>query len=383
MDCTVVRYGELGVKGQSVRRRMEARLRENLAAALESDGISGSVERRHGRLVVHTTASEAAARTVTAVPGVASASPAVRVSPEATEIEAALADLARDREFDSYAVRASRARDDHPFTSPELEQRGGAAVGEVTDATVDLEDPAVTFEADVRPDVAYVFAARHEGPGGLPVGTQAPLVALVSGGIDSPVAAAEMLRRGAPVIPVYVDLGDYGGVDHRARAISTCERLTARAPNTDCRPYVVDGGDTLDDIASALDRGRMLSVRRYFFAVAEAIAEIEDAAGIVTGEALGQKSSQTARNLQVTSAAVELPVHRPLLSMDKPGITERARKLGTYEEATIQAGCNRLAPDTPETDGRLEKLRDLEPDNLLERAREDALAATRVSLSDA
>ncbi|CAI49982.1 ThiI-type thiouridine biosynthesis protein [Natronomonas pharaonis DSM 2160] len=383
MDCTVVRYGELGVKGQSVRRRMETRLRENIAAALESDGISGSVERRHGRLVVHTTAPEAAARAVTAVPGVASASPAVRVSPEAAEIEAALADLARGREFDSYAVRASRARDDHPFTSPELEQSGGAAVGEVTDATVDLEAPAVTFEADVRPDVAYVFAARHEGPGGLPVGTQAPLVALVSGGIDSPVAAAEMLRRGAPVIPVYVDLGDYGGVDHRARAISTCERLAARAPNTDCRPYVVDGGDTLDDIASALDRGRMLSVRRYFFAVAEAIAEIEDAAGIVTGEALGQKSSQTARNLQVTSAAVELPVHRPLLSMDKPEITERARKLGTYEEATIQAGCNRLAPDTPETDGRLEKLRDLEPDNLLERAREDALAATRVSLSDA
>ena len=411
MDRVVVRYGELGVKGPPVRRRMEERLRSNLEAAFDHRGVDWRFERREGRLVgvpsdeqddvsdgsdisnvtvdadATTAAAEAtgaaeAASVASALPGVVSASPAVAVDPDREAIYDAMVALATARagSFDTYAVRASRARDDHDFTSPELEREGGTAVGEAVDAAVDLEDPDVTFEADVRPGVAYVFCERLAGPGGLPIGTQAPLVALVSGGIDSPVAAFEAMRRGSPVIPVYVDLGDFGGVDHRTRAIAACERLAARAPNFDGRPYVVDGGETLADLARRVERGRMLSLRRYFFAVAETIAAREDAAGIVTGEALGQKSSQTARNLEVTSSAVDLPVHRPLFSMDKPDITERARELGTYEEAEIPAGCNRLVPDRPETAGRLEALLAVEPDDLLARAEADARAARRVDV---
>ena len=380
MDRVVVRYGELGTKGPTVRTRMEQRLRSNVDAALSARGVEGTAERTEGRIVVRTAAADAAADAAAALPGVVSASPAREVAPEADRVYEAMVEMAERRSFETYAVRATRATDDHPFTSPELEREGGAAVGEAVDAAVDLEDPEVTFEADVRPDVAYVFDERRDGPGGLPVGTQAPLVALVSGGIDSPVAAFEAMRRGSPVVPVYVDLGDYGGVDHRARAIAACERLAERAPNHDLRPYVVDGGETLAYVVENVDRGRMLSVRRYFFGVAERLAERVDAAGVVTGEALGQKSSQTARNLQVTTAAVDVPVHRPLLSTDKPDITERARELGTYEEAEIPAGCNRLVPDHPETNGRLEGLLKVEPDDLLERAAADAEAAERVQL---
>jgi len=378
MDCVVVRYGGLGIKGPSVRRRMEERLRENVAAGLSAQGLGGSVERRSGRLLARGTDPDDAADAAAELPGVVSASPAREVAPEPDAICEALVEVARERTFGSYAVRANRARDDHPFTSPELERAGGTAVGEAVDAEVDLEDPDATLEADVRPDRAFVFAERREGPGGLPVGSQAPLVALVSGGIDSPVAAFEAMRRGAPVVPVYVDLGAYGGVDHRARAVAACERLAERAPAHDCRPYAVEGGDTVEYLAASVDRGRMLSLRRYFFAVAATVAGFEDAAGVVTGEALGQKSSQTGRNLRVTSAAVDLPVHRPLLSMDKPDVTERARELGTYEAAEIEAGCNRLVPDDPETSGRLEGLSRVEPDDLLARAEADAREAARV-----
>ena len=378
MDRVVVRYGALGTKSPSVRRRMSERLRESVAAALSDRGLGGSVERRDGRLLVRGTDPGPAAEAAAALPGVVSASPAREVEADPEHIYETMLELATEREFDSYAVRASRARDDHEFTSPQLEREGGAAVGEAVDAAVDLEAPDVTLEADVQPDRAFVFAERVAGPGGLPVGSQAPLVALVSGGIDSPVAAFEAMRRGAPLVPVYVDLGGFGGVDHRARAIAACERLAERAPAHDCRPYVVEGGDAMARIADRVDRGRMLCVRRYFFSAAAAIAEIEDAAGVVTGEAVGQKSSQTARNLRVTTAAVDLPVHRPLLSMDKPAITERARELGTDETAEIEAGCNRLVPDNPETEGRLEGLSRVEPDGLLERAAADARQARRV-----
>jgi len=382
MDSVVVRYGELGTKGRSVRRQMETQLRSNVAAALAARDVSGSVERTHGRVVVHSADPEAAVDAAALLPGVVSASPATTVDPEPAAICEAMAALAEARvgEFDTYAVRASRARDTHSFTSPQLEREGGAVVGEAVDADVDLEAPDVTFEADVRLERAYVFDERREGPGGLPVGTQAPLVALVSGGIDSPVAAFRAMRRGSPVVPVYVDLGEFGGADHRARAVAACRRLAERAPDHDLRPYIAEGGETLGEVAEAVDRGRMLSVRRYFFAVAERIAESVDAAGVVTGESLGQKSSQTARNLRVTSAAVDLPVHRPLFSMDKPEITDEARELGTYEEAEIPAGCNRLVPEHPETDGRVEGLLAVEPDDLLARAREDAASAIRVDL---
>jgi thiamine biosynthesis protein ThiI len=141
----------------------------------------------------------------------------------------------------------------------------------------------------------------------------------------------------------------------------------------------VPGGAALADLADRVDRGRMLAVRRYFFAAAAEVAATEDAAGVVTGEVLGQKSSQTARNLQVTSAAVDLPIHRPLLARDKPDIVDRARALGTDETAEIQAGCNRLVPETPETDGRLARLVAVEPDDLLERAAADARDADRVT----
>ncbi len=381
METVVVRYGELAMKSRRVRGRMEQQLRANVAAALDQRKIDGVVERQDGRLIVETADADAAADAVSRLPGVVSASPARRVPATVDEIAGALVELAASTApVDSYAVRAARSTDDHPFTSPELERIGGAAVGDVVAGGVDLDAPDVTFEADVREDVAFVFSERREGPGGLPVGTQAPLVALVSGGVDSPVAAFEAMKRGAPLVPVYVDLGAYGGPDHRARALAACERLGRLAPNHDCRPYVVDGGESVGYIVDRMKRGRMLSLRRYFFAVAETIARIEDAAGIVTGEVIGQKSSQTARNLQVTSEATAYPVHRPLLSVDKPEIIERAKALGTYEEAAIPAGCNRLAPPRPETAGRLEGLSTVEPDDLFERARIDARAARRVSL---
>ena len=114
---------------------------------------------------------------------------------------------------------------------------------------------------------------------------------------------------------------------------------------------------------------RMLALRRFMLSAAEAVAEDVGAVGVVTGEAIGQKSSQTSANLAVTDAATTLPVHRPLLTADKPEITQRARELGTFDDATVDAGCDRLAPSLPETNASLEAVRAAEPDDLLERAR--------------
>ena len=385
-DTVVVRYGEISTKSRKVRGRMAGQLAENVGALLRDRGIDGEVEHHHSRVLISTDepAVEAATEAAADAFGAVSASSALRVEPREDAILDAFAEAACEHyDGGTFAVRARRAGRKFPFTSEDLERRGGDAVWRAVedrfDPAVDLDDPDLTFFVDCRADEAFVFLEKRPGPGGLPLGSQRPLVALVSGGIDSPVAAYEAMRRGSPVIPLYLDLGDYGGPDHRARAIETVRTLARYAPNYDMRPRVAPAGEDVAMLAERMERGRMLSFRRFTYRVAERVARAEGACGIVTGEAIGQKSSQTVQNLHLTGAATELPVHRPLLTMDKTDIVDRARGIGTFADATIPAGCERFAPPRPETNGRLDKLRSLEPDDLFERA---ARAAERAEVVD-
>lgn len=377
-ETVLVRYGEIGVKSPQLRGRMEQTLQENLLAILDDRGADAEVTRENTRLYVHTDTEtvEEVTAAVTDTFGVVSASPVRRVEPTKAAITDALAEATRAHyDGQPYAVRVQRAgpKSAHPFSSTELERDGGEVVGTVaqesgTEPTVDLDDPEMTFSVECREEDAYVFLDRREGSGGLPLGTQKPLVALLSGGIDSPVAAWLAMKRGAPVYPLYVDLGTYGGVDHRLRAEETAATLAAYAPNYDTRLRVAPAGDAIESLAADLDLYRMVVVRRFMLRVAEEVAADLGAVGIVTGESVGQKSSQTTANLRVTSAATDLPVHRPLLGHDKSTISQRAQDIGTYPDSTIDTGCHRLAPDRPATQPPLTQVQNAEPDNLGDRA---------------
>ena len=374
-DTVLVRHGDINTKSNTVRRYMEELLAENLRAILEDRSIPGSVERRWSRLLVHTTEEAVADATAAAADtfGVVSASPCLTVSTEKELILEALEGTARARyDGGTFAVDARRADKDLPYSSEDLAREGGAAIWEAVadefEPEVDLDDPDLTVGVEVRREGAFVYLEERSGPGGLPLGAQEPVIAMVSGGIDSPVAAYEMMKRGSPIVPVYVDLGPFGGVDHEARAMETVRVLSRYAPNFDTQVYKIPGGETMSLLVEEMEEGRMLSMRRFFYRAAEVLAERVDAHGIVTGEAAGQKSSQTVQNLGVTSRATRLPIHRPLLTRDKNEIVAQAREIGTFAESTIDAGCNRVAPDRAETNARLKPLLAAEPDDLFERA---------------
>ncbi|EMA38757.1 tRNA sulfurtransferase [Halobiforma nitratireducens] len=386
-DTVLVRHGDLNTKSNTVKRYMEGLLVENLEALLADRSIPGEVERRWNRPLIHTDedAVEAAVEAATDAFGVVSASPATVVSTEKARIVEVLAETAREcYDGGTFAVDARRADKTLPYDSEDLARDGGSAIWDVVederefDPEVDLDDPDVTFGVEVREDVAFVYLETVPGPGGLPLGAQEKTIALVSGGIDSPVAAYEMMKRGSPIVPVYVDLGAYGGIDHEARAMETVRTLAAYAPNFDVPVYTVPAGETVELLVSEMEEGRMLSLRRFFYRVGEVLAERVDAHGIVTGEAVGQKSSQTVQNLGVTSRATSLPIHRPLLSWDKHEVVDRAREIETFTDSTIDAGCNRVVPDRTETNARLERLLENEPDDLFERAETAAKEAELV-----
>lgn len=382
-DVAVVRYGEIGVKSGEVRSKMLNRLANNVAAVLADRGLDGEVEQRWSRVLVRGDDVDALARAASDVFGVVSARPALRVEATQPAIEDAAASFAATHpEEATFAVRANRAgeADAHPFTSQSLEREVGAVVGAATGADVDLDDPDVTYRLDVRTDEAFVSAREYEGPGGLPAGTQGKTVVLFSGGIDSPVATWELLKRGLHPIPVYVDLGEYGGPDHLARAEETARTVGRYAPHLDVRLRVVPAGDLVADLAAATGATRMLSLRRAMLRMAETVAEDVGAHSVATGEAIGQKSSQTGANLRATDAATSLPVHRPLLTRDKPDVVEQARAIGTFRDATMNVGCERVAPSHPETRATTEQVERAEPDDLLDRAAE--VAANRYVVGD-
>lgn len=384
-EVAVVAYGEIGVKSTGVRARMSERLARNLRAALAARDVDGDVERRWSRLFVHAPDPEAAARVASDVFGVVHATPAAECAASIDDISAVARDLATDHDSEtSYAVRVTRAgdRERHEFTSQSLERDVGAVVGEATDAPVDLDDPDRTYRIEVRNDRAYVGTDRYRGPGGLPVGTQGAAVVLFSGGIDSPVAAWELAKRGVRPVPLYVDLGEFGGPDHRARAVETCRQVGRYVAGYDTRLRVVDAGDLVADLSTAVDATRMLSLRRMMLAAAATVAAAEGAHSIATGEALGQKSSQTGENVQTTDAAVDYPVHRPLLTDDKDQITARAREIGTFTDATMNVGCERVAPSHPQTRASLGEVEAAEPDDLLARAEKVAGDYTIVDAAD-
>lgn len=384
-DTVLVRYGDIGVKSDSVQARMERRLTDNVGAMLESRRVDATVERTWTRILVRApdeSTVEAATAAVTDVFGVVSASPAATVDPELEPILEVLAETARARyEGGTFAVRGRRAgeRDAHDFTSADVEREGGNAVWTAVEGRfepeVDLDDPDWAVHVEVREDEAFVFTESVPGPGGLPLGVGDPVVALVSGGIDSPVAAWEVMKRGCPVVPVYFDFGIFGGVDHQARVVETVSTLQDYAPGFDLTLRAIPAGEAAELLVESVGKTRMLSLRRFMLRAATAIAEEVGARALVTGEALGQKSSQTVSNLATTDPATELPVLRPLLTRDKQEIIAQAREIDTYHDSTIPAGCNRIAPDYPETRARIEQVHAAEPDDLLAMAADAAADA--------
>lgn len=367
-NAVLVRYGDMSTKSGSIQRMMEDRLVANIRAGLDRRAIDATIEREWTRPTIVAEHGElaAAAEVASMAFGVVSASPAVRVeSTQEAILDAAVSTATATYTGGTFAIRARRSDKSLPFTSIELEHAAGdavyAALVERYDPTVDLDNPDFTLFIEARSDHAYVFVDVIDGPGGLPVGSQAPLVALISGGIDSPVAAYRAMRRGSSIVPVYIDLGPYGGPDHQVRALEAIAHLDRFAGTTPLEAYVVPAGDAVERFVEAIERGRMLVLRRFMFRVADRIANMTDAVGIVTGEALGQKSSQTAANLYATSTVTDRPIHRPLLTMDKVEITDVARSIGTYRSASINAGCPSVAPTQVETRGTPDQIAALEP----------------------
>ncbi len=359
MAYIVVHYNEIGLKGKNQPLFLR-QLETNLRRAGAGTGLL-RVEPRSGRMVLSLAPgadTDELRRRLHWVFGVANFGLAERVDQDLETLKNALGRALEGRHPASFKVATRRAYKQFPLNSEEINRELGAFVLERLATRVDLERPELTSHVEVLPRDIFFSLGREAGPGGLPVGVSGRVVALLSGGIDSPVAAFRVMKRACTVTFVHFHSVPFQDGTSRAKAEELTQLLTRYQYRS--RLYLVAFGEVQRAVVvSAPDHLRVILYRRFMARIARAIAERERAKALVTGESLGQVASQTLENLAVIEEAIDLPVLRPLIGYDKEEIVQQARALGTYEISILpdQDCCSLFVPRHPATTSRLEEVR--------------------------
>jgi tRNA uracil 4-sulfurtransferase len=363
VNAIVAHFHEIGLKGRN-RDFFEGALARNLKRAMRGTGYK-RVRRGFGRVVTDFYAGndiQEAARRAARVFGVAYLGVGKRVEPDMDAIGTAAFELIDGRQFDSFAVRARRTYSTFPSSSHDVNVEIGQRIKDATGKLVDLTNPDVTVRIELFGNAGLVYVDRLEGPGGLPSGTSGRMIALLSGGIDSPVAAWRLMRRGAEVELLHFHGRPFTDPSSIRQASDLAEVLTRWQLRTIL--HLIPLAEAQQEIVAAAPSSlRVILYRRAMFRIAAALAQQREAAALITGDSLGQVASQTIENLNtVDEAVMGTQVLRPLVGLDKLEIMASAEHIGTYDISTrkYQDCCVLFEPRSPATKATVEEVLEAE-----------------------
>jgi len=354
MNSIVVHYQEIALKGKN-RPWFVGRLVRNIRQAV-SDLDVEHVRPLNGRVEVvlgPTARYEQVRGRLERIFGIANFSRAGHTSPDIEAIAGAIiADLG-ERETPSFRVSAKRSDKRFPMTSPQIEREVGGRIKSARGWHVDLSNPALTVHVEILSDEAFYFFGKDRGPGGLPSGISGRVACLLSGGIDSPVAAWRLMKRGCSALLVHFHSYPFLSRASQEKVRELAELLTTWQLHTKLR--LVPFGEIQREIMLSVPHAlRVVMYRRMMVRIAECLAREWGARALVTGEVVGQVASQTLDNMSVIDSVASMPILRPLVGTDKEEITAEARRIGTYEISIIpdQDCCQLFTPRHPATRAR-------------------------------
>jgi tRNA uracil 4-sulfurtransferase len=358
--CVLLKFGELTLKGRN-RPRFVGALERNLRRATTDLGSLEVCHRGGVFIVSGDVPQNQLVERCLALPGVSVVQPAVRCDRDPTVAADAAVELLHDRPGRTFAVRARRRDKSFALRSIELARLLGDAVRVRLGLEVDLSNPDLELFVEVDSKELLLSVERLRGAGGLPVGTSGRALVLMSGGLDSPVAAYRMMKRGLRCDFVHFSGRPFTSPESIYKAYALVGRLDRF--QGDSRLYVVTFGPAQRRLATAgAGRLQVLSQRRLMVRVASALGERLGSDALVTGDSLGQVASQTLPNLAVVEEAAALPLLRPLIDRDKSEIVDAARALGTYEISILpdEDCCQLFSSKLAATRGASDDLRRIE-----------------------
>jgi thiamine biosynthesis protein ThiI len=352
----MLRYGEIFLKSPPVRDRWEKTLINNIKEQFPDSRIW----RERGRIWL---TGEIVPEKLSRIFGLVSFSECTQCSYD--ELPEVSLDYCRKAGLDNaktFAFRVKRVGN-HTLSSQQIAEKLGAMTLDIfPHLQVNLGSPEKEIFIEIREDRCYLFNHVYRGAGGLPLGVEGKLVALVSGGIDSPVASWMMMKRGCRIIPLYVSLEGFLDAATLERTEAVVEALRAYQPDLELvvvrDGYLSAAKDIL--LKEGQERHTCLLCKRRMYRIAAEVARITGAKGFVTGESLGQVASQTLDNQVVLTEAASIPVYRPLIAYDKEETVSLAKKIGTYELSILPTGGCGAVPKKPATKAKLEDVRAME-----------------------
>ncbi len=332
MRSIIIRYSEIAIKSRKVRIRFENLLAKNIEhALLQHDITNFIIEKIPGRFIVKVDDHDydKVVKILPRIFGVKSISPCFETTfKELQELTQYAEKLWGNKIVNkTFAVRARRVGI-HNFTSIDVERSIGSALLRYSRG-VNLEKPDITLHIEIRNHKAYFYDEVIEGPGGLPLGSQGKALALISGGIDSPVAAWLVMRRGVLVDALFCNLAGELELIPVLRVIYTL--FSSWSLGYDAKVYVINGEELINEIRLKVNPHLWnLIFKRVLYLIGEEIAKKIKAKALITGEVIGQVSSQTLHNIYATEYGISIPIIRPLAGLDKDEIMKIAQKIGTY-----------------------------------------------------
>ena len=374
-ELVSVHYAEVGLKGKN-RVFFEKRLVNNIKLSLRGTGYA-EVERLHDRILVHLGQNAditEVKRRLRQVMGIAHFELACRTERDITAIKETALRQIKDDCYESFKVETRRTDKTFPLTSPQVSAEVGGYLVTETGTRADMHNPDLVCWVKITHNAAYISTEKIPGVGGLPVGVSGKVLVMLSGGIDSPVAAWQMIKRGAKAVFIHFYSYPYTDKASLEKVIELAEILAVS--NYRSTVYLVPFAELQQIIVAATPTPfRVLLYRRMMTRIAQRVAAMENAEALVTGESLAQVASQTLTNLRSIEAIADIPILRPLIGEDKAEIIEKAQRIGTFDVSTRphQDCCSLFVPKHPATRASLTDLADAESGLDIEALVEEAL----------
>ncbi|OCL26425.1 tRNA 4-thiouridine(8) synthase ThiI [Orenia metallireducens] len=376
----LIRYGEIGLKGKN-RFMFEDKLISNIIKTLKKESDELDVYKTYGRIYVETDlARDKVISKLQKVFGIVGIAPACEVELDVDQVKNASLEMVQEAlpksGVTTFKVNARRNNKSFPLNSMELNRELGAHILINTEdgrLEVDVHNPELMVNVEVRKKAVYIYTQDIPGSGGLPVGVTGTAGLLLSGGIDSPVAGWMLMKRGVKIVPIYFHSFPFTSDRAKEKVIDLAETLATYQGET--KLHVVHFTDIQTEMNDKCPAElTTIIMRRIMMRIAEQITLNNGGKSLLTGESMGQVASQTMESMYVTNMVPEMPVFRPLIGLDKVEIIEIAKRIGTYETSIqpYEDCCTVFVPEKPATKATPEDVeegeKDLHIDDLIEKA---------------